>query len=137
VGLVASCHLAAGAETATFSTPELKNGLFPLMVFTLAAPRAGSKLTFEMALCGRVLTAREAVAAGLLNAAVPAHELDALVGRWVRRIGEWDGDVVAAGLAALHATGGTPLVKRVRACQAQIDAMDARRRSGGAGGRMP
>ncbi len=127
VGVVAACHLAAADESATFTTPELKSDLFPLMVYSLISARAGTKLTLEMALCQKALSGGEAVRAGLINAAVPAAKLDETVEGWVRIICGWNPEVVASGLSATGRIRSARILENVRACQKIIDDLDSKR----------
>ncbi|MFH1435279.1 MAG: enoyl-CoA hydratase/isomerase family protein [Pseudomonadota bacterium] len=127
VGLVAACHLAAGSHAATFITPELKSGLFPLMVFSLIYERAGSKLAFELALCSKTLTAPEAAAAGLLNTVVEPEKLDSVIDAWTTEIGKWDANPVALGLGTLMDIRSQRILRDVRICQQTIDAIVTKR----------
>ena len=75
--LVASCDLAVAAESAGFALPGGKGGWFchtPLVAVARAVPR---KRALEMAFTGDVIDAHTAAAWGLVNAVVPAAELDA------------------------------------------------------------
>jgi enoyl-CoA hydratase/carnithine racemase len=127
VGLVAACHLAAASDKAYFTTPEVQSDLFPLMVFMLISDKAGRKPAFEMALCGKNLSAAEAAAAGLVNAAVAPDRLDETVNAWTGTICKWDPSVVSKGLGVIHETKNPSLVAEIRACQKAIDVLDARR----------
>lgn len=129
VGVVAACHLAAASESATFTTPELKSDLFPLMVYSLISARAGTKLTLEMALCLKALSGSEAVRAGLINAAVPPEKLDETVEAWVETICGWNPEVVARGLSATGRIRSSRIIENVRACQRMIDDLDSKRNS--------
>jgi len=129
VGIVAACHLAAAAEGATFTTPELKSDLFPLMVYSLISARAGTKLTLEMALCLKALSGSEAMRAGLINASVPTEKLDETVEAWVKIICGWNPEVVASGLSATGRIRSARILENVRACQRIIDDLDSKRNS--------
>src|SRR5436190_5701893 len=75
--LVATADLAVASEDATFAIPGGKGGWFchtPLVAVSRALPR---KRALEMAFTGDVIDARTAAAWGLVNAVVPAGELDA------------------------------------------------------------
>lgn len=74
-GLAAMCHLGIASERATFGTPEIALGLFPLVVLPHIIRSVGPRRALEMALSGRVLTAQEAQAAGLVNRVVPHDAL--------------------------------------------------------------
>ncbi len=75
--LVATADLAVASEEAAFAIPGGKGGWFchtPLVAVARALPR---KRALEMAFTGDVIDARTAAAWGLVNAVVPAAELDA------------------------------------------------------------
>jgi enoyl-CoA hydratase/carnithine racemase len=75
--LVATADLAVASEDAAFAIPGGKGGWFchtPLVAVARALPR---KRALEMAFTGDVIDARTAAAWGLVNAVVPAAELDA------------------------------------------------------------
>src|SRR3954453_1990324 len=75
--LVATADLAVASEDAAFAIPGGKGGWFchtPLVAVARAIPR---KRALEMAFTGDVIDARTAAEWGLVNAVVPAAELDA------------------------------------------------------------
>src|SRR3954471_14987398 len=75
--LVATADLAVASEEAAFAIPGGKGGWFchtPLVAVARALPR---KRALEMALTGDLIDAHTAAAWGLVNAVVPAAELDA------------------------------------------------------------
>ena len=75
--LVATADLAVASEDAGFAIPGGKGGWFchtPLVAVARAVPR---KRALEMAFTGDVIDAHTAEAWGLVNAVVPAAELDA------------------------------------------------------------
>src|SRR4051812_44422734 len=83
--LVASADLAVASEDAGFAIPGGKGGWFchtPLVAVARALPR---KRALEMALTGDVIDARTAADWGLVNAVVPAAELDAACLELLRR----------------------------------------------------
>jgi enoyl-CoA hydratase/carnithine racemase len=74
--LVATVDLAVASEDAVFAIPGGKGGWFchtPLVAVARAVPR---KRALEMAFTGDLIDARTAEAWGLVNAVVPAAELD-------------------------------------------------------------
>src|SRR6478735_6274548 len=83
--LVATADLAVASEDARFAIPGGKGGWFchtPLVAVARALPR---KRALEMAFTGDVIDARTAAAWGLVNAVVPAEELDAACLELLRR----------------------------------------------------
>lgn len=87
VALLSACDLAVAADHARIATPEVKIGIFPLLVLPYLMPTVPRKRLMEMTLTGEPLTAEEAREAGLVNYVVPAAELDAkldwLLGRLI------------------------------------------------------
>lgn len=84
--LVATCDLAYAVETAKFGVNGINLGLFcstPSVALSRAVP---AKQALELLLTGRLVTAPRAAEIGLINAAVPAADLDAAVGDAARAI---------------------------------------------------
>jgi enoyl-CoA hydratase/carnithine racemase len=82
---VATADLAIASEQAGFAIPGGKGGWFchtPLVAVARALPR---KRALEMAFTGEVIDARTAADWGLVNAVVPAAELDAACLELLRR----------------------------------------------------
>jgi enoyl-CoA hydratase/carnithine racemase len=77
--LVASCDLAYAAEGAQFATPGVNIGLFCSTPMVALSRNVGRKQAMEMLLLGKPVSAARAEAWGLVNAAVAADELDAVV----------------------------------------------------------
>ncbi len=74
--LVAACDLAVASNSATFSTPGVKIGLFcttPMVPLVRAIP---PKAALEMLLTGESISAERALALGLVNRVVPEEQLD-------------------------------------------------------------
>jgi enoyl-CoA hydratase/carnithine racemase len=77
--LVATADLAVAADTAKFAAPGGRGGWFchtPMVAIGRALPR---KMALELALTGDPIDAPAALQGGLVNAVVPADELDAAV----------------------------------------------------------
>lgn len=72
------CDLVYASPASTFRTPFLDLGLLPEAGSSLLLPaRAGHALAFEMLCLGETFDARKAELAGLINAIVPAGEVEA------------------------------------------------------------
>lgn len=79
LGLVLGCDLAIAAERATFGTPEIKVGLFPMMVMALLFRNVGRKKGMELILTGERVSAHEAERIGLINHVVPDDQFESAV----------------------------------------------------------
>ncbi|MBS4103623.1 enoyl-CoA hydratase [Tsukamurella paurometabola] len=100
--LVATCDLAIAASDARFSTPGVKIGLFcstPMIPLTRAV---GRKRAMQMLLTGEMINAETAVEWGLINAAVPADQLETTVTDLAHRIAQSSGATLAIGKRAFY-----------------------------------
>ena len=86
-GLVAVCPLAVAVETARFGLPGVRLGIMPMTIMPAIFRGLPRKLGLELMLTGRLMTANEAVLAGLVNAAVAAAELEATAAHLARAAG--------------------------------------------------
>lgn len=100
--LVATCDLAFAAETATFATPGVNIGLFCSTPMVALSRAVGRKRAMEMLLTGHPISAADAAAAGLINRAVPAGELDGAVGELAATIAAKAPKVLAIGKRAFY-----------------------------------
>jgi len=83
LGLLACCDLAVAADDALLATPEVKVGLFPMVIGTYLLRLVPRRKLMAMCLLGDTISARDAVEYGLLNMAVPRAALDDCVGRLI------------------------------------------------------
>ena len=79
LGLVSACDLVYAADHARFGMPEVKAGLFPMMITTNLIRQVPRRRFYEMAYLGEALTASEAERYDIINRAVPADQLDAMI----------------------------------------------------------
>lgn len=76
LGLMLSCDIVIARSDASFSTPEVNVGIFPMMVGALLYRHVGRKKAVDMVLTGRKITAPEAERLGLITRAVEPERLD-------------------------------------------------------------
>lgn len=81
IGLVAASDIAIAADDATFALTEVRLGLAPAAISLTVVPRMTSRAAAYACLSGEVFTGADAVAMGLVTAAVPPADLDAEVAR--------------------------------------------------------
>lgn len=75
-GLATACDLVIASKSAQLGYPEIERGFVPAMVTTLLRRLTGEKTALDLILTGRVLTAAEALVAGLVSRVVPDAELE-------------------------------------------------------------
>jgi enoyl-CoA hydratase/carnithine racemase len=100
--LVATCDLAVAAEDARFATPGVKIGLFCSTPMVALSRAVGRKRAMEMLLTGELISASEAVAAGLVNSVVPAAHLETATRALAEKIAAASPLVVGIGKQAFY-----------------------------------
>jgi len=100
--LVASCDLAIASDEAQFATPGVNIGLFCSTPMVALSRNVHAKHAMEMLLTGEMVSAGRAAEIGLINAAVPAAELDQSLERLVARILSKSGTAIRIGKRAFY-----------------------------------
>ena len=102
-GLVAGCDIAIAAEHATFGTPEISVGLWPMMITAVLRPLVPRRPLLEMMMTGRHFSAKEAAELGIVNRVVLSDELDSAVGETVEALVSQSPAALALGKSAFYA----------------------------------
>ncbi len=74
-GVALACDMIVAAEHAKFATPEIKRGLWPMMIMATIFRNVPRKKAMEMILTGEPITAQEAYQLGFVNKVVPYEKL--------------------------------------------------------------
>jgi len=85
MGLAGMCDVIVASDTARFAMPEVKLGLFPMIIVGHLARSMPRKLLLEMMLTGDPIDAVEAHRAGFVNRVVSGEELDATLEVYARK----------------------------------------------------
>ncbi|MEO7985143.1 MAG: enoyl-CoA hydratase/isomerase family protein [Gemmatimonadales bacterium] len=75
-GLATACDITLAGATAQIGYPEVLRGFVPAMVMEMLRRLCGEKLALDLVLTGRILSADEARAAGLISRVLPDADLD-------------------------------------------------------------
>lgn len=102
LGLVACCDFAVACESAQLGTPEIRRGLFPMMIMAVLQRLVPRRQLMNMMLLGERLTAAQALDYGLLSHVVPDEELDAKVLELATKLASQSPTAMRMGLAAFH-----------------------------------
>jgi enoyl-CoA hydratase/carnithine racemase len=102
LGLVAACDVVVASDQATFGLPEIKVGLWPMMVMAEIARNVGRKAALELALTGRHMAAQQALALGLVTRVVPHERLEAETMDLARAVAAHSPATIALGLRAFY-----------------------------------
>ena len=100
---MAACQFALAEDSATFGTPEIDRGLFPMMIMANIFRTVPRRKGLELILGGERISAAEAASIGLINRAVPADELDEATQALAARLAAKAPQSMALGLEAFYA----------------------------------
>src|ERR1043166_5332963 len=101
--LVATCDLAFADESAAFGPPGVKIGLFCSTPMVAVSRAIGRKRALQLLLTGERINARTAAEWGLINAAVPADQLEQQTRSIARQIVRASPLIVGVGKRAFYA----------------------------------
>ena len=75
-GLACACDLVVAREDALIGVPEVRVGLFPMMILPYLLRVVPYRTLMELCITGEPITAAEAARREIVNYAVPGAELD-------------------------------------------------------------
>ena len=75
-GLASACDLVLARADATFGYPEVRRGFVPAMVMAMLRRAVGEKVAMDLVLTGRMLSAAEAQAIGLVSRVCAPSEFE-------------------------------------------------------------
>jgi len=100
-GLAAVCDIGVADDRAVFGFTEVKLGILPAVISPFALAKIGRSAARELFLTGARFPASRAKEIGLVQAVVPASELDAAVGHYIQEILSAGPEAVAAAKALI------------------------------------
>ncbi len=107
--LVAACDLAIASTAARFGVNGINAGLFCSTPMVALSRNIGRKMALELLTTGRLMSADEAIQAGLINRAVPGNALGKTVQDMAGAIAEKPANVLALGKRAFYRQLEMPL----------------------------
>ena len=108
-GLAAACDIVIAVEDATFGTPEIRVGLWPMMISAVLQRLVPSRVALDLMLTGRLIDAAEAQRIGVVSRVVTTDDLDAAVDEVVDRLLAVSPAILALGKDAFYAIEDMPL----------------------------
>jgi len=79
LGLACACDLLVAVDTATFGTPEINVGIWPMMIQAILTRNIPRKVLLEMEMLGDRWTAAQLQTLGVINRVVAREQLDSTV----------------------------------------------------------
>jgi len=119
-GLALCCDLLVSSETATFGTPEIKVGVWPMMITSIVTRNLGRKRALELFMTGERIDAATALQWGFVNRVVPAGDVRERTHAWAAEIAGWSPLVMRLGRDAFYATDSLDFESALRHLQAQL-----------------
>ncbi|MEE2758169.1 MAG: enoyl-CoA hydratase/isomerase family protein [Myxococcota bacterium] len=102
LGLMCGCQFAFAEETATFGTPEIQRGLWPMMIMANIFRVVPRRKGLELITMGERISADDAKEMGLINDHFPAESLDESVWAFAQKLVDRPPDVMKLGLEAFY-----------------------------------
>ncbi len=106
--LVAGSTYVVASETATFSLPEVKRGLFPFQVMASLMEIMPARAVLDLCLRARTLTAQDAAGSGLVTHVVRPEALDTAIDGLVSELVQYAPSAMQFGLRAYQQLKSLP-----------------------------
>ena len=123
MGVLLACDLAVAEERCRFSLPEVKIGLFPMMVAALLLRHMPRKKATRLMLTGEKLSAADAERFGLISDLVPDGQLDEATASLAGTIASRSPLALRHGLAAMRAQEEMPLDDALEFLHGQLNVL--------------
>jgi len=104
LGLVLNSDIAVASNEAELGTPEVKVGLFPMMIISVIQRNLPRKRAMEMVLTGKKWEAAEAEEIGIVNYAVEPDAIDEKIGELTEQINGFSPAILKLGRRAFYET---------------------------------
>lgn len=125
LGLAVSCDLAIAADDVKLGTPEIKVGLWPMMIMAVLNRNIAPKHAFKLYYTGEPISAAEAVRIGLITEAVARGDLDRRVDELAGLIAEKSPAALRLGRAAFFDIEGRSLPQQLAYLHGQLAVLAA------------
>ena len=118
MGLMAMCDMVVAAPHAVFGLPEVKVGVFPAQVLSVLNGLIGARALAELCITGEPITAKEALALGLINHV--SEDLDAGVQALLDRFLDKSPAAIRRGLYLMKRIGAMSFEESMAFAESQI-----------------
>jgi enoyl-CoA hydratase len=119
-GLALSCDLLVAADSAMFGTPEIRVGVWPMMIMSIVVRNIGRKRAMQLFLTGERIDAATALQWGLVNRVVPAAEVRETAFAWAKELTRWSPLVMRLGRDAFYDIDGLDVEAALRHLQSEL-----------------
>lgn len=119
-GLVLACDLALACDDAELGTPEVKRGLFPMMIAALIYEQLPRKAANDLVLTGGKVSGARAVELGVVNRVVNKAELLAATMSYAQQIASLSTSVLQLGKRAIQQQHDMPFEQKLAFLRDQL-----------------
>jgi enoyl-CoA hydratase/carnithine racemase len=119
-GLALCCDLLVSSDRATFGTPEIRVGVWPMMIMSIVVRNLGRKRALELFMTGERISATTAESWGFVNRVVAADEVRERAHAWAAEIAGWSPLIMRLGRDAFYAVDSLDYETALRYLQAQL-----------------
>ena len=120
LGLALSCDLLVAADTATFGTPEIRVGLWPMMIMSIVVRNIGRKRALQLFLSGDRIDAQTALQWGAVNRVVTPSEVRESSATWAAELARWSPLIMRLGRDAFYDIDGLDFEAALRHLQSEL-----------------
>ena len=119
-GLALACDLIVAADTAQFGTPEIRVGIWPMMIMSIIVRHLGRKRAMELFMTGERIDAQTAREWGLVNRVVPAGEVRENAAAWAGELTRWSPLIMRLGRNAFYDIDSLDVESALRHLQSEL-----------------
>ena len=119
-GLALGCDMLIAADTATFGTPEINVGLWPMMIMALITRQLPPKRCMELFMTGQRISADQAMEWGLVNRVVPLAQVREEAWKLAATLTAKSPVIMKLGRDAFYGIDGVGFEAALRQLQAQL-----------------
>jgi enoyl-CoA hydratase/carnithine racemase len=119
-GLALCCDILIVSDTAAFGTPEIKVGVWPMMIMSIVTRNLGRKRALELFMTGRRIDAQTAHDWGIANRVVSQDEVLAQAQSLAAELAQWSPAVMKLGRNAFYASEFMEYEPALRYLQSQL-----------------
>lgn len=119
-GLALGCDMLIAADTATFGTPEINVGLWPMMIMALITRQLPPKRCMELFMTGQRISADQAMEWGLVNHVVPLAQVREEAWKLATTLTTKSPVIMKLGRDAFYGIDGVGFEAALRQLQAQL-----------------
>jgi enoyl-CoA hydratase/carnithine racemase len=119
-GLAMACDLAVAAETATFGTPEINVGLWPMMIMAIIGRNLPRKRATQLYMTGERIDAATALDWGVVNRVVPLADVRDTAREMAHTLARKSPLIMRLGRDAMYRIDGMDFESALRYLQSQL-----------------